>query len=175
MLVEDLMTHNVEACGPDASLAEAAAVMWRRDCGVVPVVGEGDRPVGVITDRDICMALATRRAYASDVRVSEVMSRDVATCLHVDDVREALEVMREHQFNRLPVVNGEGRLVGILSVGDVVRRTRKGKGKRRVSRKDTLATLRAIRRPRAGEGSAAEDDEEDDEATVEDEAGGDAA
>jgi CBS domain-containing protein len=152
MIVEDLMTREVESCRPEASLAEAAAVMWRRDCGAVPVVGGDGGVDGIITDRDICMALATRRAYASDVRVEEVMSREVVTCAPEDDAEEALEVLSERQLRRLPVVDGKGRLVGILSLADVLRRTRKGGGRRHVKRGDALATLKSVVRPHgAGE------------------------
>jgi len=147
MMVSDLMTREVEACRPGQSLAEAAGLMWRRDCGAVPVVDEGGAVVGIITDRDICMALASRRAYASEVAVGEVMSRDVVTCTPEDDAEEALEAMRRRQVRRLPVVDAHGRLAGILSVADVLRRTRKGGGRRRVKRGETLSTLKAIVRP----------------------------
>jgi CBS domain-containing protein len=159
MLVEDLMTRDVETCRAESDLAEAAAVMWRRDCGAVPVVDGGGLVVGMITDRDICMALAMRGQRAADVKVGEVMSRDVQTCTPVDDVREALEVMRRHQLRRLPVVNSHGQVAGVLSICDVVRRTKKGKGKRRVSRRDTVATLKAIYAPHGTQDAAAEDDD----------------
>jgi CBS domain-containing protein len=147
MLVEDLMTREVEACRPEASLAEAAGVMWRRDCGAVPVVGDDGSVAGIITDRDICMALATRQAYASDVRVEEVMSREVVSCTPEDDAEEALEVMRRRQLRRLPVVDSRGQLAGIVSLADVLRRTRKGGGRRHVKRGDALATLKSVVRP----------------------------
>ena len=159
MLVESLMTHNPEACRPEANLAEAAAIMWRRDCGVVPVTdGEGS-VVGVITDRDICMALAMGGRLASEVSVGEVMARGVETCTPVDDVREALELMRSRQLRRLPVINSGGKLVGILSMGDVVLRTRKGKGKKQVARGETLKTIKAISRPHSSAGDEGAADE----------------
>lgn len=166
MLVEKLMTTEVEVCRPEASLAEAAAVMWRRDCGVVPVVGEGGAVEGMITDRDICMALATRRAYASDVKVGEVMARGVLTCTPEDDAREALELMRKHQLRRLPVVDTHGRLAGLLSLADVIRHTKKGGGKRHVPRRETLSTLKALVKPH---GAAAHEPETPDEVGDEDE------
>lgn len=149
MLVESLMTRDVEVCRPDSTLAEAAAVMWRRDCGVVPVTEEGGGVVGVITDRDICMALSMRGQRAGDVRVAEVMTRGVEVCTPVDDVREALEAMARRQVRRLPVVDSRGHLVGLLSFNDIIRHTRKGKSKRRVSRRATLAALRAVCAPHA--------------------------
>ena len=120
MMVSDLMTREVEACRPGQSLAEAAGLMWRRDCGAVPVVDEGGAVVGIITDRDICMALASRRAYAFEVAVGEVMSRDVVTCTPEDDAEEALEVMRRRQVRRLPVVDAHGRLLGMITETDVL-------------------------------------------------------
>src|SRR5947199_9628145 len=105
MLVESLMTRDAESARPESTLAEAAAVMWRRDCGIVPVTDEGGRVVGVVTDRDICMALSMRGQRAAEVRVSEVMARGVETCTPVDDVREALEAMARRQVRRLPVVD----------------------------------------------------------------------
>jgi len=153
MLVESLMTRDVEAARTESTLAEAAAVMWRRDCGIVPVTDEGGRVVGVVTDRDICMALSMRGQRAAEVRVSEVMARGVETCTPVDDVREALEAMARRQVRRLPVVDSRGRLVGVLSLNDVIRRTRKGKGGKRVSRRAALAALRAVCAPHgSGEG-----------------------
>jgi CBS domain-containing protein len=147
MLVESLMTRDVEVCRPDSTLADAAAVMWRRDCGVVPVTEEGGEVVGVITDRDICMALSMRGQRAGEVRVAEVMTRGVEVCTPVDDVREALEAMARRQVRRLPVVDSRGHLVGLLSLNDVIGHTRKGKSKKRVSRRAALAALRAVCAP----------------------------
>ncbi|MDQ5838439.1 MAG: CBS domain-containing protein, partial [Acidobacteriota bacterium] len=147
MIVESLMTRDVEVCRPDSTLADAAAVMWRRDCGVVPVVEEDGRVVGVVTDRDICMALSMRGQRAAEVRVAEVLTGGVQTCTPVDDVREALETMARRQVRRLPVVDSRGHLVGLLSINDIIRHTRKGKPKKRVSRRAALAALRAICAP----------------------------
>jgi CBS domain-containing protein len=147
MIVESLMTRDPVVCRPESTLADAAAIMWRCDCGVVPVTDGDERVVGVITDRDICMALALSGQNASEARVGDVMARDVQVCTPVDDVREALEAMRKRQVRRLPVVNSMGKLVGVLSINDIILHTRKGKNKKRVSRRVTLATLRAICRP----------------------------
>ena len=120
MNVEHLMTRDVESCTPDANLSEAAMVMWRRDCGFVPVVeNPSGRVVGVITDRDICMATATKHAVPDSVRVSTVMSRQAVTCTPSDDVKTAMNRMSEKQMRRLPVVDKDGRLTGILSLNDL--------------------------------------------------------
>lgn len=164
MLVESLMTRDPESCRPEASLADAAAIMWRRDCGVVPVTDGEESVVGVITDRDICMALGLGGRLAAEVSVGDVMSRDVQTCTPVDDVREALELMQGRQLRRLPVVNSGGKLVGLLSINDVVLRTRKGNGKKQVARRETLSTLKAISRPHGSVAGEASEDEATDEA-----------
>jgi CBS domain-containing protein len=165
MLVESLMTRDPESCRPEASLADAAAIMWRRDCGVVPVTEGDGSVVGIITDRDICMALALGGRLAAEVSVGEAMSRDVQICTPVDDVSEALELMQSRQLRRLPVVGSEGKLVGILSMNDVVLRTRKGKGKKQVARSETLKAIKAISRPHSSTVEAAKEDSNSDEHT----------
>jgi CBS domain-containing protein len=149
MLVENVMTRDAESCRPEDSLAAAASVMWRKDCGVVPVVDDEGRIVGVLTDRDICMALATRPQTASEVSVEGVMSREVRSCKATDEIRDALEIMRSGQLRRLPVLDGEGRLAGILSVSDIVLHSDRGKGKRHVSHRDAMSLLKAVCQPRA--------------------------
>ena len=120
MNVEHVMNRDVESCTPESNLAEAAMVMWRRDCGFVPVVeNPGGRLVGVITDRDICMATATKHAGPDSLRVGTVMNRHAVTCTPSDDVRTAMNRMSEKQMRRLPVVDREGRLTGVLSLNDL--------------------------------------------------------
>lgn len=147
MLVENVMTRDVETCRPEDNLSAAASVMWRKDCGVVPVVDEEGRVVGMITDRDICMALATRPQTASEVPVADVMSRDVRSCNAVDDIRDALETIGRERLRRLPVVDSDGRLAGVLSVSDIVLHSDRGKGKRHISHRATMSMLKSICRP----------------------------
>jgi CBS domain-containing protein len=162
MLVEQLMTSEVEAGRPDSTLAEAAAIMWRRDCGVVPIVDAEGTVVGIVTDRDVCIALASRGQTAHEVRAAEVMSNPVHTCNAVDDVEEALALMRRQQVRRLPVLDARGRLAGLLSINDVIRHTKRGKGRRHISRRDLVRTLKAIARPHRA--AALPDAEDDDDA-----------
>ncbi|MEW6208599.1 MAG: CBS domain-containing protein [Acidobacteriota bacterium] len=119
MKVREIMTEDVKTCAPDNSLSEAAAVMWDVDCGVVPVVGDDGKLVGMITDRDIAIALGTRNRLASDIRVSEAMSKQVYSCAADDDIHAALKTMRKDRVRRLPVVNQEGLLEGIVSINDI--------------------------------------------------------
>jgi len=127
MKVQEIMTRDVEACSVDSDLATAAAIMWRNDCGVVPVVEEPDRRViGVITDRDICMACATRDRRPAEIRVAEVMSGQVFSCTPRGEVKTALRTMAEQRVRRLPVIGPRGALVGILSLKDIVLHAQRG-------------------------------------------------
>ena len=143
MKVRDVMTTEVGYCQPDAPLAQAADIMWQRDCGVVPVVDESQRVIGMITDRDICFAVVTKNRLAGEIKISEVISQnEVQSCAPGDAVEDALKTMKRHQLRRLPVVNKDGVLVGILSLADLISGV--GKGKDAVPRKKLLAALKEI-------------------------------
>ncbi|HXX93429.1 MAG TPA: CBS domain-containing protein [Planctomycetota bacterium] len=145
MRVQDICTRQVQSCVPGTNLAEAAKILWECDCGIVPVIDDQRKLVGVITDRDICMAVATRHKLASELRVGEVMSRDVRFCQPEDEVLDALHTMREAQIRRLPVVDGHRTLVGILSVSDAVLASRAAKGKSAAAlTQEIMLTLMAI-------------------------------
>jgi CBS domain-containing protein len=122
MTVRDLAEFDVKACSPDADLASAAKIMWDGDCGAVPVVNADRRVIGMLTDRDICIAAATRAAAPPNVQVRDVMSREVASCSVDDDVRTAMKVMRERRIRRIPALDAQGRLAGILSINDLAMR-----------------------------------------------------
>ena len=144
MKVQDIMTADVETCGPESDLAEAAVTMWRRDCGSVPVVDAERKIVGMITDRDICMAVSTRNRLASEMKVREVISGRVYACAPDDDIRRALETMQSAQLRRLPVVEADGTLRGILSINDVVLHAKRGQSKKHVSHRDAMETLKVL-------------------------------
>jgi CBS domain-containing protein len=116
--VEELMTRECRACDPEESLATAALRMWDADCGILPVV-EGGKVIGVLTDRDICMALALKGARPSERAVGEVSSRELWSCAPDDAVADVLAIMGRHRVRRLPVVE-DGRLAGMLSLNDIV-------------------------------------------------------
>lgn len=120
MKVKEVMTPNAKAIWLTESLADAAQMMWENDCGVLPIIKDGRKVVGVITDRDICMAVAMRDWNPSSVCLEEVMSGQVYSVNTEDDIDQALQAMQEHKIRRLPVVNAEGELEGILSMNDVV-------------------------------------------------------
>lgn len=124
MKVKELMTTDVKRCTPETNLAAAAKIMWEGDCGVVPVTDESDRVVGVITDRDICIAAATRPRSEGEIQAKELISKTLFTCAPGDDVRAALETMKARKVRRLPVVDQGGRLVGIVSIHDIAAQSR---------------------------------------------------
>ncbi len=117
--VRDLMTRNVHHCGPGQPASDAARAMWDFDIGCVPVVDAQWQPLGMITDRDICMATYTRGRPPSDIRVIDAMSPEIFTCAESDTLATAERIMRERQVRRLPVVDEQGKLVGLLSLNDI--------------------------------------------------------
>ncbi len=121
MKVRQIMTKAVESCGGHTDLANAAMIMWRKDCGIVPVIEpDTDEVVGVITDRDICMAVATRHQRPEEIEVDDVISGKLHAVAPDDNVSKALDLMREQRVRRLPVVDAEGKLAGIISLMDLV-------------------------------------------------------
>jgi CBS domain-containing protein len=148
MKISSVMNPSVESCPPETTLTEAAMIMWRRDCGLVPVVDSSKRVLGVITDRDICMAVTTKHANPDSLQVKETMSDRVWTVKGEDELERALDVMRDHQVHRLPVVDQAGRLVGILSFSDVLRRATIDGQIRTIGDHDLVTTYRKIKTPR---------------------------
>ncbi len=151
MKVEQLMTKDVASCRPDDSLNDAARIMWERDCGCVPVTeGQGGRLVGVLTDRDVCMAAYFRGTGLPAIPVREVMSTGVRACRPADELAEAEETMRAAQIHRLPVVDDADQLLGLLSLADLAREAARETGPRRrdLTEAEVGVTVAAIRRPR---------------------------
>jgi CBS domain-containing protein len=124
MKVKEIMTSGVKSCSIDTNLASAAKIMWEEDCGAVPVTDGRGNVVGMITDRDICIAAATRPGSEGDIQIREVLSRPLQTCSPTDDVQAALETMKKQQLRRLPVVDGSGQLEGIVSLHDIAMQAR---------------------------------------------------
>jgi len=146
MVVRDIMTSGVTFCRPETNLAAAAAEMWQHDCGTLPIVDEKMHVTGMITDRDICIALATRNCVASEVTVADVATGNVFACRSDESVQTALSTMREHKVRRVPVVDGDGVLAGIVSIDDVVllAKEKKGSHNSAISYADVIETHKAI-------------------------------
>ncbi|HVP15180.1 MAG TPA: CBS domain-containing protein [Terriglobales bacterium] len=147
MKVREIMCHEVASCRWSTNLAEAARTMWSNDCGAVPVVDDSNRVVGMITDRDICMAAATRGRRAAEITVGDVITGMLHSVSPDDDVREALEVMKDQQVRRLPVTGRNGELAGMLSLNDVILNVsvpRRRTANAAITPADVVETLRAI-------------------------------
>ena len=140
MNVKSLMTSKPITCTRRTNLAEAAALMLDADCGILPVVDDEAKLVGVVTDRDMYVALATRNMLASQLTVGDVARSHVFTCGPDDDVQSALATMKQHHVRRLPVAGFGGTVAGIISMNDILLAA----GKKGVANADIIETFQAI-------------------------------
>jgi CBS domain-containing protein len=150
MRVKTIMTDAVGTCGSGTNLASVVETMWTHRCGIVPVVNDRREAIGVVTDRDICIALGTRDVAASSLTARDVMTQPVIGCEADDDVFSALLTMEQHDVRRLPVTGSHGVLVGIVSLDDIVRRAAGAPASDplRMAVLEVLAEV-AVHRPRA--------------------------
>jgi CBS domain-containing protein len=155
MRVQEVMNRAAASCRSGKNRAAVTALMWEHNCGQLPVVNDDGKVTAVITDRDICIALGTRDQRASELRVSDVIHRAPVVCRADDHLRAALKIMAAEQVRRLPVVDDEGALVGILSLDDVTLQARHHGDTDRppVSFEDVMNTLRAIYHHRSKAGA----------------------
>ncbi|GMR24222.1 MAG: CBS domain-containing protein [Acidobacteriota bacterium] len=148
MKVQDLMTTGVGTCRVDDSAEQGAHIMWDQDCGAIPVVDQDSRVLGMVTDRDLCMAAFTQGRPLGDVRIESAMSKELWICHPGDDVEAAEAVMKSHRIRRLPVIDEREQLVGILSLCDLAREALREAGSRSRSKEvksaDIGETLGAI-------------------------------
>ncbi|MBI5855083.1 MAG: CBS domain-containing protein [Nitrospirae bacterium] len=146
MKIKEIMTSPVQTCEPGTNLAAAASMMWDSDCGALPVVDHDGKVVGMITDRDICMAVVTKRRLASDITVWETITGKVYSCTADDDAKDALLLMKRERVRRLPVVAQNGILQGVVAMNDFVLRAEEPKGTRApdLSYRDVMEALKSI-------------------------------
>jgi len=122
MKVSELMTKSPAYCTTDTNLGAAAEIMWKRNCGFLPVLSPELSLVGVVTDRDMCIAMATRNQLPGQVTVQQVSSAVTHSCRPDDDLQAALKTMADKGVRRLPVIDAAGKLEGVLSVDDIILR-----------------------------------------------------
>jgi CBS domain-containing protein len=142
--IKNVMVKNVATCGPDDNVAEVAAKMWDARCGSLPVVNDRGTVTGLITDRDICIALGTRNVRASELKVKDVALPRVFCCGTDDDVLLALKTMVAQNIRRLPVVDDVGKLAGILSIDDLLLHSGRTAGKTGISHDDVVNAAKLI-------------------------------
>lgn len=145
MKVHDVMTAHVQYCSPSTDLAAAAVMMFAGDCGALPVLHE-HKVMGILTDRDIAIALGTRGKHASEIPVGEVMSTRMYACAPDDDIHTALKTLRREKVRRLPVIDSHGELQGIVSMNDVVLHAEHAHGQKApdLTYDDVVSTFKAI-------------------------------
>lgn len=146
MKISDVMTPHPVTCVPGTNLAEAAALMLQADCGILPVLENG-KLCGVVTDRDLFIALGTRDLRPSGVTVGEVMHGAVWTCGPEDGVEAVLAIMKEHSIRRVPVAGFGGTVIGIVSLNDIVRAVGAKTAVRGAAVVDTLRSICAHHHP----------------------------
>jgi CBS-domain-containing membrane protein len=145
MKVAQIMMGTPYCCAPESNLGVATELMWVGNCGFLPVVRD-ERVIGVITDRDICVALGTRNKVAGDLTVADVMCGKLHSCQSDDDIHEALYAMRNGHVRRLPVLDKAGRLAGVISIDDIlVHAQPSGSGRKaELSSEEVVRTYQAI-------------------------------
>jgi len=141
MRVQDIMVRDVKVCHPDMNLAAAAEILWKEGCGTLPVVENG-RVLGMVTDRDISIALGTRNVRAADILVKDVALPKLFSCAPEDDIHSALKTMRAQKVRRLPVIDSKGKLQGILCLDGIVLFAEQTTGD--LTYADVVETLKAI-------------------------------
>jgi CBS domain-containing protein len=154
MKVKELMTRQVSTIRADEPASTALRIMWECDCGSLPVVDDQGRALAIVTDRDIAMTSMFRDTPASELHVSDAMSREVHFCGPEDAVIAAEKTMAAHQIRRLPVIDRERKLVGVLSVADIVRGLSERGRSRDMIPEDIASTLADICAPRPQRGTS---------------------
>jgi CBS domain-containing protein len=122
MKVSEAMHKGAEWVEPDATVADVARKMRDLDVGAIPV-GENDRLVGMVTDRDITCRAVANGTDCSKLTARDVMTKGIVFCLESEEVDDAIRIMEQKQIRRLPVINDKRRMVGMLSLGDVAKAT----------------------------------------------------
>lgn len=152
MQAKDIMCSEIKSCGVDANLDTIASLMWNEDCGIVPIVSEDNRLEGVITDRDITMAATLKHRPLWEINASELLQgKTCHTCQTDDNIQDVLEQMGQYQLNRMPVVDAQNHVIGMLAIKDIVEHTKTGKAKvarnsTSLSSSEVAATLQRIRK-----------------------------
>jgi CBS-domain-containing membrane protein len=153
MKIETIMHRTVWTCRHDDTLTRAAQLMWDHDVGALPVVDDQERLVGMITDRDICMAAYTTGCALGDLKVNQAMAGDVVTCTPEDSDEAVARLMATAQIRRVPVVDRERKPQGIVTVNDLAHAKQQGQG---VSAETVTTTIAAVTEPRPGSELATE-------------------
>ena len=146
MQIKEIMNHPVITCPVQSTMEHAARLMWEFDCGIIPIVDDDGRLAGVVTDRDICMAAYTQGKPLADIPTSSAMARQVVVCHGADTIETAEELMKATRVRRLPIVDADGRPIGLVSMNDLARLV--ARAKKAAADRELVRTLSAICEPR---------------------------
>lgn len=146
MRVRDVMVETPASCSVNTNLGAAIEMLWNRNCGFLPVVDEQEKVIGVVTDRDLCIAMGTRNRLPGEMTVGEVLSPKLFYCKPEDDIHAALKIMGNKKVRRLPVVDSNRKLKGILAMDDIVLHAQSAKAGNfpELSAEDILGTLKNL-------------------------------
>jgi CBS domain-containing protein len=147
MRITEIMTHPVVTCPTKVTLDAVARLMWEFDCGAIPVTDDDGRLAGIITDRDVCMAAYSQSKILPNIPVASAMSTQVFSCRAEASVDTVEHLMRDSRVRRVPVVDVDGRPIGIVSLNDIARLAARAK-KSGVDR-EVVQTLAAVCQPRS--------------------------
>ena len=145
MQIREIMTRDVDVIPPDASIRDAAAKMKELDVGAIPVC-DGQKLAGLVTDRDITIRAVAEGRDPSEVRVAEVMSSDIAYCFEDETIEQAANLMESKQIRRLPILDRNKQLAGIVSLGDIS--VRIGGSRQKDLAADALEEISEPRKPK---------------------------
>jgi CBS domain-containing protein len=149
MNIQQIMSKPAVTCRQNDTLNVAARLMWEHDCGVIPVTDDDGKLIGIVTDRDICMATYTKGTAPQAIPVSDVMGSQVFTCQADDTLDAAERLMSEKQIHRVPIIDRDNRPVGLLSLNDVARYAVSASARRTNGLdREVTQTLAAICQPR---------------------------
>lgn len=143
MKVQDAMTKDAVFCAPHDNLADAVRLMLRRDCGVLAVVDDEKKVIGIFTDRDISIAAATRDAHLAELKAEIFIRKKIVLCAPDEKIEQALRKMKKNRVKRLPVAGQDRVLVGMISIADVL----SAAGKNKSLKKKIVSALKSISKP----------------------------
>ncbi len=119
MKCKDVMSKNIKWLHPEHTIEDAVEIMKEQNCGVVPVVNEDMELEGIVTDRDIALFTVLQHRQPETTKLGEFMTKDIISCLDEEDLEDLIKRMREYQVRRIPIVDEENKLIGMVSLGDI--------------------------------------------------------
>ena len=121
MYANEVMSPQVATCTSDSNLEYVSRLMWENDCGAIPVVDDENKAIGIVTDRDIAMAAMLNHKSLWELKAGALIENQILCCAHQDSsIEDCLELMEKYEVRRLPIINEDGVIAGVLSMGDAI-------------------------------------------------------